>query len=217
MLYLTMRTLIFSLVLLFNLNTVIAQKAKKISLTNPSFEDGFSLPGQPPKGWYDCGFEGESPPDVLPAPFFAVTKEPDKGFSYLGMVTRDNYTFEAVGQKLSSTMLKHTCYSFRISVATSDSYKSISRKTGKPTNYTAPVRLLIWAGNDYCEQNELLAETSPFMHREWRKFNFTFKPKSDHSFIKFSVYYATGEATNGNILLDNASDIVPCPCIEMKQ
>src|SRR5690625_7087198 len=42
-----------------------------ISLTNPSFED-FPQHSVPPRGWTDCGFHDESPPDVQPSGAWGV-------------------------------------------------------------------------------------------------------------------------------------------------
>jgi hypothetical protein len=78
-----------------------------IRLTNPSFEDtGHS---RPPTGWKDCGsfmFPGESPPDVQPSGSWHVYKPATDGDTYLGMVVRENDTWEAVSQALSGALQK---------------------------------------------------------------------------------------------------------------
>ncbi|MEZ5055439.1 MAG: hypothetical protein R2879_00230 [Saprospiraceae bacterium] len=70
-----------------------------IRLTNPSFE-GLPGNGLTPKGWRDCGLNGESPPDIQPGGGFNVRTPPFEGVTYLGMVCRDNMTNEQVCQKL---------------------------------------------------------------------------------------------------------------------
>ncbi|MBK8505662.1 MAG: hypothetical protein IPL46_27780 [Saprospiraceae bacterium] len=54
---------------------------------NPSFED-IARASLPPKGWIDCGFPNESPPDVQPSGAWEVYRPAYHGYTYLGMVTR---------------------------------------------------------------------------------------------------------------------------------
>ncbi|HRI59483.1 MAG TPA: hypothetical protein PK228_07160, partial [Saprospiraceae bacterium] len=72
-------------------------------LSNPSFEDTPKT-GEVPVGWYDCGAAMETPPDVQPGSF-GVVSSPYDGNTYLGMVVRDNETWEAVGQQLQQLLL----------------------------------------------------------------------------------------------------------------
>ena len=88
--------------------SLLAQKEAPIVLNNPSFEDVPSL-SHTPIGWYDCGQVRTSPPDVQPG-FWGVTTAPYNGSSYLGMVVRDNETWESVGQRLSRPMENNSCY-----------------------------------------------------------------------------------------------------------
>ena len=100
---------------------ILTEKAyaqgEPIHLTNPSFED---IPrySRPPVGWFDCaknfGFKGETPPDTQPSGAFSVSKAPYDGSTYLGMVVRDNDTWESVSQRLSKPMQKGQCYEFSI-------------------------------------------------------------------------------------------------------
>ena len=88
-----------------------------ISLRNPSFEDtprqgGYyntkrQAQNNNIKGWFDCGiynFEEETAPDIHPSNFWSNTKQPSHGRTYLGMVTRDNDSWESVSQELRSPM-----------------------------------------------------------------------------------------------------------------
>jgi hypothetical protein len=103
-----------------------------IHLQNPSFEDTPRRGGEfssPIKGWQDCGlsrFPGESPPDIHPVPATAweVSKDAYDGNSYLGMVTRDNDSWESLSQALSSPILGGTCYSFTAFISKSERYKA---------------------------------------------------------------------------------------------
>jgi outer membrane protein OmpA-like peptidoglycan-associated protein len=189
---------------------VFAQKPVVIKLDNPSFED---LPqaGHQPTGWFDCGFAGETPPDVNPNTQFHVSKSAFNGNTYVGMVTRDNNTWEAVGQRLKTPLMKGVAYTFSIYLARSETYESQSRATGRNVNYVTPATLRVWAGSGYCAKEEMLAETEPISSATWQKFSFKFTPKTSHNYFMIEAFYKvpTLFPYNGNILVDNASDIEP--------
>ena len=207
-----------SLALLLLATHFLFAQATTIKLENPSFEDE---PGaaHTPKGWLDCGFDGESPPDVQPGGSFMVTPKPAKhGKTYLAMVTRDNSTWEAVGQKLKVPFTTDTCYKMSLFLARSPRYLSQSHLTGREANYDAPTKLRIWAGKEACNKDELLAESPQIFDENWTKCTFILKPKTKGVYITFEAYYVNDLIlkANGNILLDNVSDIVPCGCSEPK-
>lgn len=204
---------------LFFVSTLSAQD-EPIYLINPSFEgtpaEG-TLDNSLPTGWYDCGFPGETIPDIHPVPNggkFQVTKPPYDGNTYLGMVVRENDTWEMVSQRLSSPLKAGKCYEFSIHLCRSELYVSPSRVSGEYVNYTNPAKLRIWAGNGYCLKTELLAESSVIINTRWLEYNFRFEPKNDYTHIVFEAFYRTPTPFpyNGNILLDNASPIIPVPC-----
>lgn len=182
----------------------------EIKLRNPSFEDK-PQHAHVPKGWKDCGLENESPPDVQPVGgSFRVTRPPSDGKTYLAMIVRDNDSWESVGQKLKKPLQKGQCYSFEIDLCRSDFYLSRSRITGDVTNYNAPVRLLIWGGNELCEKAELLGESELIMNSDWQTFSFNFQPKNEYSYLSFEAYYQAFYVVPycGNLLLDKASAIL---------
>jgi hypothetical protein len=184
-----------------------------IKLDNPSFED-FPQPAHTPAGWFDCGFATETPPDVQPNPQFQVSKPPKDGKTYLGMVVRDNNTWEAVGQRLKIPLQKGQCYQFSLQLAKSELYVSKSKMTNKDVNYVTPAIVRIWGGNSYCSKDENLADSEPIENGSWRTYTFRLKPKSDYNYIMIEAFYKmpTLFPYNGNILVDNASDLVPTPC-----
>ncbi len=186
-----------------------AAHSQVISLSNPSFEDTPSH-SKTPESWFDCGPPSESPPDILPDKTFQVNKIPYHGDTYVGLVTRDNYTWESVGAPLSSPILKGNCYAFQLALSRSTSYFSVSRKYNVPANFVSPVRLNIWAGNAACERAELLAETPTIDHYNWKSYSFTVKPIQDsYTHLVFEVFYPDNiiHATNGNLLIDGISAI----------
>ncbi len=206
-----------------------------IRLVNPSFEGiphGGSVGVPTAEGWYDCGrinFPSESPPDLHPnkvKPLFDVTKPAQHGDTYLGMVVRDNDTWESVSQRLSAPMIAGKCYSFSLYLARSADYKSAvgMRDSNAPTdrdpnrlvNHNTPASLRIWGGNGYCDKSQLLASTSEIPHERWIEYQYKFEPNGRVTYVTLEVFYKipTPFPYNGNLLIDNLSDIALTPCIE---
>ncbi len=199
--------------------------AQPIVLTNPSFE---GLPNQGNKtfnlnGWQDCGDPDQTPPDIHPVSggSFRVTQKPVDGNTYLGMVIRKNDTWERVTQRLSSPLLAGTCYEFTISLCRSMAYDSPQSSFEDDTTkvpFTTPAKLRIWGGTGFCNKLELLAESQLITSYRWLGHDLRFEPKQTHNFIVFEAYYDSNTPFryNGNVLLDNASAIIPVPCIVEK-
>lgn len=203
---------------LWNASPVQAQKPKAaeiemIYLENPSFED-IPRAGIPPTDWIDCGPLGETPPDVQPYGGFKVTRTPQHGSTYLGLVTRDNNTTEAVGQRLSKPLRQNQCYDFSFYVARSATYESATKRNQMQLyNFDKGVTLRIWAGSSMGDRGELLATTDVIENTEWRNIKLKLNPsKRDYQYICIESYYKTPTLFpyNGNILIDNLSPISTC-------
>jgi outer membrane protein OmpA-like peptidoglycan-associated protein len=193
--------------------TATAPKETPIAFVNPSFED---IPGsgKTPTGWYNCGWQEESPPDVQPGQF-AVTKPPSHGNSYLGLVVRDNETWEGVAQRLSRSLEKDHCYEFTMDICRAELYLSTSQLTKQEANYITPAKLRVYGGTGYCSKAELLYETTLITNTRWLGHTFKLSPKNgNYQYIFFEAYYKTPVLFpyNGNILLDNASAIKTVVC-----
>jgi outer membrane protein OmpA-like peptidoglycan-associated protein len=192
-----------------------AQEAVPITLTNPSFED-MPRVGAAPVGWTNCGFIGESPVDIQPDPQreFEVVKPAYHGKTYLGMVVRDNETYERVGQRMSSPMVADQCYELDIFLARSDTYMSLSQRSNVPANYVTPVRLRVWGGYSRCDQRQLLGESPLIENFNWQDFRIKLEPEQDFTYIVLEAYYKQPILLpyNGNILVDNARPLRPVAC-----
>jgi len=200
--------------------------AQHVDLSNSSFED-FPQPGKAPRGWYDCGtdeFPKETPPDVHPAlnnrTLFGVDLPPIEGSTYLGMVVRENESYESIAQKLKSPLQVGKCYTFSIYLSRSELYLSAIRGRKGNLSFTEPITLRIWGGNNYCEKQQLLCESVAVENTIWEKYTFYFSPEKDFRFIKLEAYHNSYNNTfsNGNILLDKASsfEIFSCDDEKMK-
>ena len=75
---------------------------------------------------------------------------------------------------------------------------------------------MIYGSIKECQQGELLAESQAIQKKDWMKYRFIIQPKKRLNYIMLMAYYATEKNTNGNILVDNFSNITPCPCSKLK-
>ncbi|MFT4758959.1 MAG: hypothetical protein ACI9XO_001029 [Paraglaciecola sp.] len=187
-----------------------------IQLQNPSFEDA---PGaaQTPMGWQDCGIGIESPPDIhasVNQTIFGVSHPAYHGNTYIGMVVRENDTWEAIGQKLPVPMQGGECYIFNIFLATSGDYQSPTRLSKELTFFKNPAVITIWGGYDYCDRMELLAQSPPIKNFDWQDYQFFFQPAKTYTHIIIEAYFGgnDGVAYNGNVLLDLASPLTIANC-----
>jgi outer membrane protein OmpA-like peptidoglycan-associated protein len=188
-----------------------------IRLVNGSFEDVPQQSAQSIKGWYDCGkinFINETAPDIHPGKFWENNLPASDRNTYLGMVVRDNGSYESVSQRLEGTLEAGQCYTFTLHLARAPKYVSLSHITQEYTNYTTPAVLRIWGGLGYCNERELLAESTPVSNDSWQIFKFEFKPKSTVRSLTFQAYYKTPVLIpyNGNILVDGGSHIIKKSC-----
>lgn len=183
--------------------------AETIFLDNPSFENA-PCPGQTPSGWFDCGAEGASPPDIQPGAF-GVSVLPVQGVSYVGLVVRDNATWESIAQRLSYPLVKGKTYTFSLDLARSDVYFSVSAiDRDSVVQYTKPVVLRVWGGAAWCDREELLYQTNAVKSTRWERYNLVFSPQHDHYeyFILEAYYqYPLLFPYCGNLLVDNCSVI----------
>ena len=128
-----LRLSIIALILIcFHFSGYSQESSTIIKLNNTGFE-GTPGPGKNYiSGWKDCGrsrFPDESPVDLQPGSF-DVTLRPHEGRSYLGMVNRDNDTWESVTQQLIKPLKEGECYTFSLYLASSPKYKSNARGEG---------------------------------------------------------------------------------------
>ena len=115
-------TILF-LLIIFNMPFLFCQEnvVDTVYLGNASFE---GIPGgnRVPQNWADCGPEDMSPPDIHPTGIWQVWTPSYDGYTYIGMVARENNTWESVSQRLPSILLKDSCYSFSIYMCRSTEY-----------------------------------------------------------------------------------------------
>lgn len=170
---------------------------QSIYLNNASFE-GMPQDATVPAGWFGC--ELGTTPDILPGAW-GVYQEASEGDTYVGLITRDDGTWESVGQRLSSPLKAKDCYTFTIDLARSKTYET----------YNNPLKLRIWGGNDRCTKSQLLLQTDYIKETDWETYEVDFTAKSALNYILIEAYYKDGSFSyRGNVLVDNISPIKKC-------
>lgn len=213
------------IIFLVGASQIVSAQEEVIYLKNPSFEGiprqgGSAYYGISAPGWTDCGaitFPNETPPDIHPGGFFRVTKPPQDGRTYIGLVARENESWESVSQLLSTPMEQGNCYSVNLYLSRSDNY--VNKESNDPQEVVKaqnnPLVLRIYGGLRPCEKKQLLAESELITHTEWKNYSFDFEINSNLYYITFEAFYKTPVLYpyNGNLLLDNISNItrVACP------
>lgn len=194
---------------------IFSVQAQDIKLMNGSFEgppEAGKVMGRVAHGWKDCGHTSESVPDVHTAAtrFFEVNYVPADGEAFLGMVVRDNDTWEGLSQRLLKPLIQGRSYGFDVYLAKNPHYISDSRyHPGEKTDHNKSVKFQIWAGNMYCQREQLLAESELVDHQDWKLYQFSFVPITNYDFFMIRAFYETPTLVpyNGNILVDNCSSI----------
>lgn len=180
-------------------------------MRNPSFEDE-PQSGRPPTSWYFCGSPLETPPDIHPAGSFGVRTRAFHGFTYVGLVVRDNGTWERLGQQLAAPLEAGKTYWISMALARSETYRSRSRITEEPMNYNRPACLRIWGGQRHCEEEALLARSPTVDHPDWQVYEFTLHPQTQIDYLFLEAYFKeNAKPYGGNLLVDGVSPILQLP------
>lgn len=86
----------------------------QIELKNASFEGQMIKAATTPEYWSACGLY--SSPDVQPG-HWGVDNKPQDGSSFIGLITRDDNTWEIIAQELSEPLVANECYQFSAHLA----------------------------------------------------------------------------------------------------
>jgi len=172
--------------------------AQTINLVNPSFEE-IPQDATMPAGWHSC--KQGTTPDIMPGPWGVKTEAFD-GETYMGLITRENGTWESVEQRLSEPLKKGECYTFDVKLCYSKQY----------AGYNLPLKLRVWGSETKCSRDQLLEETDFVKHTYWKKYELNFHVKKNINYIIIEAHYADGVFIpyKGNILIDDISAIEMC-------
>lgn len=187
-------SLLFSVFFLF---LAQAGPGQIIYLNNASFE-GEPKDATMPVGWFACTVA--TTPDILPGPW-GVFEEPSEGDAFVGLITREDGSWEAIGQRFSQPLKKGDCYAFSVKLAHSGTY----------ADYNQPIQLQIWGGRRKCEQTQLLFESPLIESSDWTTYSIEFFPENELNYIRLEARLPENSGPRrGNILIDDISPIKRC-------
>jgi len=171
--------------------------SQTILLNNASFE-GKPQDATVPAGWFSC--ELGTTPDILPG-FWGVYQQASEGKTYVGLITRDDGSWESIGQRLPAPLKAKECYAFSVDIAHSNTYSTFNK----------PLKVRIWGGINKCDKTQLLLETDFIENTDWEKYDVEFTAKRPMNYILIEAYFREGDfSRRGNILIDNISPIKKC-------
>ena len=151
-----------------------------------------------PRGWY-AESEGTTP-DILPG-YWGVYIEPADGESYVGLITREDGSFESIGQRLVLPLNKDQCYSLSLALAHSEEY----------SGYNSALKLRVWLSDKRSVRQQLIFESPTIRSEEWKIYRFEFTPESQKTHIILEAFINDKPLSyKGNILIDRLSSIVVC-------
>jgi gliding motility-associated-like protein len=160
-------------------------------LSNPSVEGTILMIGPPP-GWEVCNVG--STPNVQPGKY-AVYLPPSEGETYVGMLTRIDFTWEDMHTLLDVPFSKDSCYKFKIDLAF---WQFLS------FTEVEPIVLKVYGSNMDCQKDNLLWQSPPISNEDWITYEFMIHNEEfDITDLILEAYYAGSIAYWGYVLLDN--------------
>lgn len=175
----------------------LKSEGQRLDLGNSSFE-GEPADATVPQGWMPCK-EGTTP-DILPG-YWGVYTEPSDGETFVGLITRQNNTWESIGQRLPDMLRKSLCYSWALDLAHSETY----------SGYNGAIKLRIWLGTAKCRKDQLIFESPLIEHTEWETYEIRFMPNADYRYILLEAFHREETFSyQGNILIDRLRAITAC-------
>ncbi len=169
----------------------------QVLLRNASFE-GEPQDATVPVGWLPC--QPGTTPDILPG-VWGVYQEPAHGNSYIGLITREDGTWESIGQRLDTPLEAGQCYFFNLSLAHSGTY----------AGYNRPLKLRLWGSQDKCGKQQLIWESPLIDRRQWTRYKVEFVPQIRIQYILLEAFHKEGAFSyRGNILIDHISSFNRC-------
>ncbi len=168
------------------------------TIRNASFE-GIPQYDARVKDWEWCS--PTCTPDILPG-VWGVNTPANDGRTYVGLITRQDNTWEAIFQRLDTTFQRDVCYKFFIDLCLSPHY----------SGYNKPARLRIWGSDSPCARQQLLASSPTIDHYDWRAYEFSFIAAQNWRYIIIECFYKepTLVPYRGNVLIDNIRPFVHC-------
>ncbi len=190
---------------------VHGQTPEILRLRNNSFEAPNKYFVIPP-AWYPqkLFLAGKNIKDLRLSRFYRQEEKSQKGSTHVALATYANGTRENVGQKLKYPIIRGHTYEMDIWLAWSP-----VRTTVHPIQHLSsverdlrPIKIQLYGFRSTEDMsNSLLAETSVVDHIEWKKYTLEWTSPGKYQYFYLVATWDGPESYNGNILIDNISDI----------
>ena len=198
-------------------NITYIEVAREINYLNDrSFEDYRNNMAE--DRWQDCAklfFEGNSPPGLHFSNYYdyGFSHQAAEGKKYISLIAREDKTWELLGQKLNYVLRKDSCYKFSVDLRNENKFKAPTRSKKKEVKfYDKELVLTVSLATNLCYPDQVIYKSEKVTNSEWETYEIQFTPNKDFNFIIFEANYADGKAGNGNIMMDNISDIKSTSC-----
>jgi hypothetical protein len=191
---------------------VLTAQVTEIKWQNPSFE-GKAKTGLVPEGWESHSFEGHTPPDTQPCNCGGVYKKAADGDTYIGLLIREDNSWEAIGQLLPIELIAGQTYMFNLNACRASRYLQLYGQDKMITNFRRPAIIRLWGGTYSNPFVHLLAQTETIFNEEWKPYTLIFNAPGSINYLTLEAYFSVGtaEAYHGNVLIDQLSPIRPVP------
>ena len=188
-----------------------AQTPELIHWKNPSFHAPTKYFVIPP-GWSPqiIFLAGKKIKELALTRFHRKEERSQKGDTHIALACYENGTRENLGQKLKFPVIQGHVYSVDIWLAFSPVRTPVhpSQHNFYLETNLKPAKLQIFgfkSGKDMT--NSLLAETGPINHPEWKKYTLQWISPGKYQYLYLVPSWTGDGYYNGNILVDNLSDI----------
>lgn len=171
--------------------------AAQMIFNNPSFEDEPS-DATVPMGWFPV--EMGTTPDIGPGPW-GIDLEAEEGETYVGLITRSDGSFEAIGQRFPEILEKDACYEFRLSASACDTYSGFNER----------IKFRVWGSTKRLRRTQLLYESELIDYTEWKEHKVKFTAEKKLKYLIIEAYIDSDQGPRkGHVLIDNITNIKKC-------
>ena len=188
-------------------------------LQNPSFEEINHEKRSDPTilqlhNWSDLGkFDNQSPPTLFTTKhtMFNVSDFPSDGNQYVGFVVRENGSYGEMYQFLNNRLEQDASYEFEIDINYSSKMMSPFPEIPQSKFYGNNAKLIIKVANSITGENYEISQLIPNYSEQWETNKVTFISPCNCDVFILGAYYIgiiTDDYYNGNIMIDNLSNII---------
>jgi len=190
---------------------VSGQTPELLRLRNKSFDAPTKYFVIPP-AWYPqkLFLAGKNIKELRLSRFYRKEEKSQKGNTHVALATYANGVRENIGQRLDYPMISGHRYQIEFWLAWSPVRTTVHpiQSMFHPETGLRPVKIQLFGFySQHILANSLLAETTTVDHLDWKKYTLEWNSPGKFEYFYLVATWVGDEYYNGNILLDNVSDI----------